>query len=298
MPAQLFFVVQLRIKIDEIDSAISSHTALLVSGSHKAGNARREGWRATFPATRESSSGNNLLRAPFPGCVPFGHGFCSPSIASPRKSQQQTALASRGSAPIGRFIPAEPARWSRRGVAWSGSKHCEKSTVGHSTCYVSTHRCFEVASCRGLSSCKLHKHNRLIGIRNWPTECTLQAGSGLNYSGTPALSPKRGIRRKDQEIEAMMKNSARQFSKHGNETRGFTLIEALVVLAVTAILMAIAITQFQRITQALRISGDMRDITGTVGQAKMHAASDFTHGRARANLVANTFPANTFQLAI
>ncbi len=86
-----------------------------------------------------------------------------------------------------------------------------------------------------------------------------------------------------------MKNGARQFSKHGNETRGFTLIEALVVLAVTAILMAIAIPQFQRITQALRISGDMRDITGTVGQAKMHAAADFTHARARADLVANTF---------
>jgi hypothetical protein len=33
----------------------------------------------------------------------------------------------------------------------------------------------------------------------------------------------------------------------------------------------------------------MRDITGTVGQAKMHAAADFTHARARANLAANTF---------
>ncbi len=86
-----------------------------------------------------------------------------------------------------------------------------------------------------------------------------------------------------------MKNTAKQFSKHGNETRGFTLIEALVVLAVTAILMAIAIPQFQRITQVLRIAGDMRDITGTIGQAKMHAAADFTHARARANLRTNTF---------
>src|SRR5258708_16076540 len=86
-----------------------------------------------------------------------------------------------------------------------------------------------------------------------------------------------------------MKNSAKQFCKPGSRTRGFTLLELLVVLAVTAIVMAFAVPQFQRIAQVLRISGDMRDITGTIAQAKMHAAADFTHARARANLAANTF---------
>ncbi len=33
----------------------------------------------------------------------------------------------------------------------------------------------------------------------------------------------------------------------------------------------------------------MRDLNGIVGQAKMNAAADFTHARARANLTANTF---------
>src|SRR5260370_17411102 len=45
----------------------------------------------SFRPLVKSSSGNDLLRAPFPGCVPFGHGSYSPSIASPRKHQQQTA---------------------------------------------------------------------------------------------------------------------------------------------------------------------------------------------------------------
>src|SRR5260370_42590589 len=61
---QFFFVVQLRIKINKIDSAISSHTSLLVSGGRKTAGAPRGGWLAFRPALVMSSQGNDLLLAP------------------------------------------------------------------------------------------------------------------------------------------------------------------------------------------------------------------------------------------
>lgn len=66
-------------------------------------------------------------------------------------------------------------------------------------------------------------------------------------------------------------------------------MELLVVLAIAAVVTAFAIPQVQGIIQVLRIAGDIRNIGGAVAQAKMQAAADFTHARARANLVANTF---------
>ena len=45
LPHQFFLVVQLRIKIDVIDSGISSHTALLVSDSPQSGQ-RAHRWMA------------------------------------------------------------------------------------------------------------------------------------------------------------------------------------------------------------------------------------------------------------
>ncbi len=81
------------------------------------------------------------------------------------------------------------------------------------------------------------------------------------------------------------KRASRQLARMS----GFTILELLVVLAITAIVTAIAVPNYQRITQNLRIAGDLRDLSGIVAQAKMHAAADFTHARARANLAANTF---------
>jgi len=43
------------------------------------------------------SQENDLLRAPFPECVPFGRNSDTAIVASPRKEQQQTVLASGAS---------------------------------------------------------------------------------------------------------------------------------------------------------------------------------------------------------
>jgi prepilin-type N-terminal cleavage/methylation domain-containing protein len=86
-----------------------------------------------------------------------------------------------------------------------------------------------------------------------------------------------------------MKKTGKQFSKPRSRRNGFSLIEMLVVTTIAVILMAIAVPNYQRISQNLRIGGDMRDLNGIVAQAKMNAAADFTHARARANLTTNTF---------
>jgi len=86
-----------------------------------------------------------------------------------------------------------------------------------------------------------------------------------------------------------MNADTKQSRKRDGRISGFTTMELLVVLAIAAILTAIAVPNVISITKALRISGDLRDLNGAVAQAKMQAGADFTHARARANLLTNTF---------
>jgi hypothetical protein len=65
---QLFFVIQLRIKINEVDSAISSHAALLVSGRLDPAEPTRaevDGALSVWPLVK-NSQGNDLAAGMVP----------------------------------------------------------------------------------------------------------------------------------------------------------------------------------------------------------------------------------------
>lgn len=75
---------------------------------------------------------------------------------------------------------------------------------------------------------------------------------------------------------------------------GFSTVELLIVIAVALIVAGMAVPQYLTITRNLRISGDNRDLNGSIAQAKMRAAADFTQARVYVNLADNTFRIQTW----
>lgn len=74
-----------------------------------------------------------------------------------------------------------------------------------------------------------------------------------------------------------------------SNSRGFTMIELIIVMVILCIATAMAIPIYSNMARNLRITGDIRDLNGIVAEAKMRAAQDYTHARVRANLAAKTF---------
>ena len=66
-------------------------------------------------------------------------------------------------------------------------------------------------------------------------------------------------------------------------------MELLVVIVISLTLGTLAVMGYQKVLEYMRVEGDIRDLNGLVGQAKMRAGADFTHGRAYADLAGNTF---------
>jgi len=71
--------------------------------------------------------------------------------------------------------------------------------------------------------------------------------------------------------------------------KGFTMLELTIVMAMSVVMSAVAIMGWQTAQSYLRIAGDLRNLNGMVGQAKMAAAADFTHARAFINIAANSY---------
>jgi len=76
---------------------------------------------------------------------------------------------------------------------------------------------------------------------------------------------------------------------HKNRQHGFSMIELLVVMLIALVIAAMAIPGFQRIERYLRIAGDCRNLFSMTAQAKMKAAAQFTHARARVGLASNMY---------
>ncbi|HEY6972131.1 MAG TPA: hypothetical protein VJA94_23165 [Candidatus Angelobacter sp.] len=74
-----------------------------------------------------------------------------------------------------------------------------------------------------------------------------------------------------------------------NRQHGFSTVELLIVIVMSLTLGTLAVMGYQKVLDYMRVQGDIRDLVGLVGQAKMRAGADFTHARAYADLTANTF---------
>jgi Tfp pilus assembly protein FimT len=72
-------------------------------------------------------------------------------------------------------------------------------------------------------------------------------------------------------------------------SRGFSTLELLFVVAIGLVLAGFAIPGYASMSRYLRISGDARVLNGVIAEAKMRAAQDFTHARVYVDLAANTY---------
>src|SRR5215471_17033559 len=73
-----------------------------------------------------------------------------------------------------------------------------------------------------------------------------------------------------------------------NNSKGFSLIEAAVVVLIMLIVTVLAIPSLPALARTYKSTGDGRDVYGAISLAKMRAAADFTHVRVYADLTANS----------
>ena len=80
------------------------------------------------------------------------------------------------------------------------------------------------------------------------------------------------------------------------DRRGYSLIEVLTVVAITGVVMVIAVPMMGNLFGFFRLSGDARSISNAIAVAKMRAASDFSRVRIYVDLSGRTFNQNGHSL--
>jgi Tfp pilus assembly protein FimT len=78
-------------------------------------------------------------------------------------------------------------------------------------------------------------------------------------------------------------------------SRGFTLLQLVVVIAVMGVLAGMAVPATSQLIGNLRLSGDARGLTNTISLTKLRAASHFTKARLFVDLSGKSYRIETWQ---